>query len=77
MLPLPYRAGSCRQRALHLPVASAQVKTAILLAGFYADGTTTVQEPVPSRDHTERMLRYLGAPLQVSGTGLPLPAAAN
>lgn len=43
------------------PVASAQVKSAILLAGLYAKGPTTVIEPVLSRDHTERMLRMLGA----------------
>ena len=42
------------------PVASAQVKSAILLAGLYADGVTTVIEPVPTRDHTERMLRAMG-----------------
>ncbi len=50
-----------------LPMASAQVKTAILLAGLYADGVTTVTEPGPSRDHSERMLAYLGAPLTVDG----------
>jgi 3-phosphoshikimate 1-carboxyvinyltransferase len=50
-----------------LPMASAQVKTAILLAGLYADGATSVTEPGPSRDHSERMLAYLGAPLAVSG----------
>ena len=50
-----------------LPMASAQVKTAILLAGLYADGATVVTEPGPSRDHSERMLAYLGAPLVVSG----------
>lgn len=42
------------------PVASAQVKSAILLAGLYADGTTTVYEPHLSRDHSERMLRHFG-----------------
>ena len=47
------------------PVASAQVKSAILLAGLYAEGATTVREPGSSRDHTERMLTYLGAPLTV------------
>ncbi len=41
-------------------VASAQIKSAVLLAGVNADGTTTVVEPVPTRDHTERMLRWLG-----------------
>jgi len=50
-----------------LPMASAQVKTAILLAGLYADGATRVTEPGPSRDHSERMLAYLGAPLTVTG----------
>jgi 3-phosphoshikimate 1-carboxyvinyltransferase len=50
-----------------LPMASAQVKTAVLLAGLYADGATTVTEPGPSRDHSERMLAYLGAPLTVTG----------
>lgn len=43
------------------PVASAQVKSALLLAGLYAEGTTRVVEPAPSRDHTERMLRAMGA----------------
>jgi 3-phosphoshikimate 1-carboxyvinyltransferase len=50
-----------------LPMASAQVKTAILLAGLYADGATAVTEPGPSRDHSERMLSYLGAPLTTRG----------
>ena len=44
-----------------LPVASAQLKSAVLLAGLFADGQTTVVEPAASRDHTERMLRGLGA----------------
>ena len=44
-----------------LPMASAQVKSAILLAGLYADGETTVAEPAPTRDHTERMLEAAGA----------------
>lgn len=43
-----------------LPVASAQIKSAVLLAGLYAKGNTTVIEPVSSRDHTERMLKALG-----------------
>ena len=46
------------------PVASAQVKSALLLAGLHAPGETTVIEPAPSRDHTERMLRYLGAEVE-------------
>jgi 3-phosphoshikimate 1-carboxyvinyltransferase len=48
-----------------LPVASAQVKSAVLLAGLNAPGVTTVIEPVPTRDHTERMLRGFGATLDI------------
>lgn len=49
-----------------LPMASAQVKSAVLLAGLNAAGTTTVIEPKPSRDHTERMLRHFGVDVDVS-----------
>jgi len=49
----------------HLPVASAQVKSAVLLAGLNTPGITTVIEPVPTRDHSERMLRGFGAELEV------------
>jgi cyclohexadieny/prephenate dehydrogenase / 3-phosphoshikimate 1-carboxyvinyltransferase len=51
------------------PVASAQVKSALLLAGLYASGTTTVRSPGPSRDHTERMLRSMGADLDIDDDG--------
>jgi len=47
-----------------LPVASAQVKSAVLLAGLWAEGSTSVLEPVPTRDHTEIMLAAAGAPIQ-------------
>ncbi len=50
-----------------LPMASAQVKTAVLLASLYANGQSIVIEPGPSRDHSERMLAYLGAPITVAG----------
>jgi len=50
-----------------LPVASAQVKSCVLLAGLYADGTTCVTEPAPTRDHTERMLKGLGYDVSVRG----------
>jgi 3-phosphoshikimate 1-carboxyvinyltransferase len=49
------------------PVASAQVKSCVLLAGLFAKGRTRVREPVPSRDHTERMLGLFGAPLDAQG----------
>ncbi|MGH9468594.1 MAG: 3-phosphoshikimate 1-carboxyvinyltransferase [Terriglobales bacterium] len=47
-----------------MPVASAQVKSALLLAGLYATGVTRVGEPLPSRDHTEVLLQHLGVPLE-------------
>ncbi len=50
-----------------MPVASAQVKSCLLLAGLYAEGRTCVHEPAPTRDHTERMLAGMGYPVDVSG----------
>lgn len=50
-----------------MPMASAQVKSCLLLAGLYAEGKTTVTEPAPTRDHTERMLRGFGYPVAVDG----------
>ena len=50
-----------------LPMASAQVKSCLLLAGLYAEGETSVTEPAPTRDHTERMLRGFGYDVQVRG----------
>ncbi|KQB55346.1 3-phosphoshikimate 1-carboxyvinyltransferase [Pseudomonas endophytica] len=50
-----------------LPMASAQVKSCLLLAGLYAQGKTSVTEPAPTRDHTERMLRGFGYPVSVEG----------
>lgn len=55
-----------------LPIASAQVKSCILLAGLYADGVTTIIEQIPSRDHTERMLAYFGANLTRFGSNISL-----
>lgn len=57
-LPLEVHGGSLTGTTYEMPVASAQVKSAILLAGLYAKGRTTVVEPARSRDHTERMLEY-------------------
>ncbi|MGQ0592515.1 MAG: 3-phosphoshikimate 1-carboxyvinyltransferase [Gammaproteobacteria bacterium] len=63
-----------------LPIASAQVKSAVLLCGLYAEGTTRVREPAQSRDHTERMLRRFGAAITTEGgvvrlaPGMPLEA---
>lgn len=54
--------------AFKMPVASAQVKSAVLLAGLYASGETSVSEPAVTRDHTERMLARLGYPVRRSGS---------
>ena len=51
----------------HPPLPSAQVKSAVLLAGLYAEGRTSVVEPVKTRDHTELMLGAMGAPVNVDG----------
>ncbi len=55
-----------------LPIASAQVKSALLLSGLFASGPTVLSEPLLSRDHTERMLQALGAPLVTLGTSVRL-----
>jgi 3-phosphoshikimate 1-carboxyvinyltransferase len=66
--------GTPHLRAIHysLPVASAQVKSAVLLAGLAAAGRTAVTEPAPSRDHTERMLVSFGATLEHHGRSVAL-----
>jgi 3-phosphoshikimate 1-carboxyvinyltransferase len=61
--PLVIRGGGLVGTTHQLPVASAQVKTALVLAGLQAEGTTEITEPATSRDHTERMLAALGAPV--------------
>ncbi|MHB8763366.1 MAG: 3-phosphoshikimate 1-carboxyvinyltransferase [Deferrisomatales bacterium] len=66
--PLVIRGGSLRSLSWSLPVASAQVKSAVLLAGLHARGVTWVEEPAPSRDHTERMLAALGAEVLRDGS---------
>jgi 3-phosphoshikimate 1-carboxyvinyltransferase len=64
-LPLTLQGGDLSAIAYRLPVASAQVKSAVLLAGLNAKGGVEVQEPEATRDHTERMLRAFGAGVQV------------
>ena len=65
-LPLGIEGRPLRGIEYELPVASAQVKSCVLLAGLYADGETLVRERIPTRDHTERMLRAAGARLRTS-----------
>ena len=61
LAPLAIRGLPLRGIRYRMPVASAQVKSALLLAGLYAKGETVVEEPDPTRDHTERMLKAMGA----------------
>ena len=64
--------GGLRAIDYEMPVASAQIKSCLLLAGLYAHGTTTVHEPAPSRDHTERMLASFGYPVERTGRRISL-----
>jgi 3-phosphoshikimate 1-carboxyvinyltransferase len=65
--PIAIRGGSLRGTTHHLKVASAQVKSCLILAGLRADGETAIHEPAPSRDHTERMIAYAGARVEREG----------
>ena len=67
--PLHFSGGALQGRAHQLSVASAQVKSCLVLAGLHAAGVTSIREPEPSRDHTERMLQAWGAPLRVAPDG--------
>ena len=64
-------------QSYEMPVASAQVKSCLLLAGLYAQGTTSVIEPAPTRDHTERMLRGFGHPVSVDGARVSLESGSG
>lgn len=68
--PIRIRGGALRGISYESPVPSAQVKGAILLAALAADGETVVVEPAPTRDHTERALAHLGAPVRVPAPGV-------
>jgi 3-phosphoshikimate 1-carboxyvinyltransferase len=73
--PVEVTGGTLNPIEYLLPMASAQVKSCVLIAGLNADGTTTVVEPVPSRDHTERMLAAAGAPLTREGDRISISQA--
>lgn len=75
--PLAIRGKALSGLRYEMPVASAQVKSAILLAGLFAESETTVVEPLLSRDHTERMLRAMGAAVGRSGMEVFVRPAAR
>ncbi len=67
LAPLGIQGSVLQAMQYESPIASAQIKTCVLLAGLFAEGITTIQEPMKSRDHSERMFSYFGIPLQVEG----------
>jgi 3-phosphoshikimate 1-carboxyvinyltransferase len=73
--PITIRGGDLRGIHYKTPMASAQVKSAVLLAGLFADGETVVEEPALSRDHTERMLATMGAPITRDGLAVRITRA--
>jgi 3-phosphoshikimate 1-carboxyvinyltransferase len=75
--PLAIRGGGLHGIRYKLPMASAQVKSAIVLAGLYAKGETIVEEPGPARDHTERMLAAMGAGIEREGPALRVTPGAR
>jgi 3-phosphoshikimate 1-carboxyvinyltransferase len=72
--PLHFQPATLSPIDYRLPVASAQVKSAILLAALYTDGVTRVMEPGPTRDHTERLLEAMGVRVQKDGSWVSLAA---
>ena len=72
LAPLAIKGNQLRGIKYRLPVASAQLKSAILIAALFAQGETIVEEPALSRDHTERMLRAMGAELESDGPKITL-----
>jgi 3-phosphoshikimate 1-carboxyvinyltransferase len=70
--PLTVRGGRLHGISYELPIASAQVKSCVLFAGLLAEGVTSVEEPLPSRDHTERMLLRAGANVEREGARLSI-----
>src|SRR5919201_141798 len=73
--PLTIRGSALHAIAHEPPVPSAQVKSAVLLAGLHADGTTSVKEPTATRDHTERAVRAFGGDIAVDGLTVSIRGA--
>ena len=76
LAPLVIQGGSLKGIEYDLPVASAQVKSCIMLASLSADGETVIHQPAPSRDHTERMVTAMGASIEEDGLALHVKPGA-
>src|SRR5712664_1847700 len=72
--PLEIRGGRLHSIDFQMPMASAQVKSAVLLAGLFAEGETSVTEPARTRDHTELALEEFGVPLEREGRTIRIHA---
>jgi 3-phosphoshikimate 1-carboxyvinyltransferase len=77
LLPLAISGKKLKGIEYAMPIASAQLKSALLLAGLFADGAVTVEEPLKSRDHTERMLKLFGAQVEINGNRVMVKEAKN
>jgi len=75
--PLTIAGGEVRPITYKSKIASAQIKSAVLFAGLYSKGITKVIEPVRSRDHTERMLKYFGAKVRISGKSVSIKGGSE
>ena len=76
LAPLAIRGGDLRAIDYRLPVASAQLKSSVMIAALYAEGRTTIDQPAVSRDHTERMLRSMGADVETEGLRIAVGPSA-
>ena len=78
LAPLAIRGGNLHGIDYEMPVASAQLKSSILIAGLYAKGETIVRQPAASRDHTERMMAAMGADVKIDGLNVTVrPSELN
>lgn len=75
--PIKVSGGKLKAVDYLLPVASAQVKSCVMLAGLFAEGTTRVTEPVHTRDHTERLFETLGLPMKLKGLQIEVEGSAG
>lgn len=76
LAPLAFRGGGLRGIEYEMPVASAQLKSCVLIAGLYADGETAAIQPAESRDHTERMMSAMGADVRKDGLRIAVRPSA-
>ena len=77
LAPLSFRGNNLRGIEYDMPVASAQLKSCLLIAGLYSDGDIILNQPATSRDHTERMLSSMGADINTKGLSITLKSGTT